>query len=328
MPRMQLAIEKVPVPAHETYLSEVAMTMPPSALSSVVGLLVSSGEQVVEPGIDASLHPLLVPLTQTSDGCITALLRWPTAGGGGSKLPLVRTSSDGQMLTLLADSMENYLLRAAAVADADGAADATPLAELSRDIGFPYEAGAAAAAAGGLPGYVITKVGPFMHEYEGLAQGHITKGSETAALITCERATNVFGAWGRPCAFHARMLASLGRDEEARDKARNALELPLWTLGDDLDEILAIAQTDREQLTARLQIKADGSLTPEQLRQTNGMEQRSPKDIAKDRASYLLDLAVAAPGDFSWESIRAPLAERYREAGMNSVARFVLRGED
>ena len=137
MPRMQLAIEKVPVPAHETYLSEVAMTMPPSALSSVVGLLVSSGEQVVEPGIDASLHPLLVPLTQTSDGCITALLRWPTAGGGGSKLPLVRTSSDGQMLTLLADSMENYLLRAAAVADADGAADATPLAELSRDIGWP-----------------------------------------------------------------------------------------------------------------------------------------------------------------------------------------------
>ena len=97
-PRMQMTIDKVAVPLHDTYLSEVALTMPPAALSSVVGLLVSRGEQVVEPGRDASLHPLLVPLTQSADGCVTGLLRWPAGGGGGSKLPLVKTTSDGQVL--------------------------------------------------------------------------------------------------------------------------------------------------------------------------------------------------------------------------------------
>ena len=94
---MQLAIEKVELPKHEHYLAEVAMIMAPTALTSVVGVLVSRGEEVVEPGCDASLHPLVVPLTRSADGCITGLLRWPAGGGGGSKLPLVRTSTDGQV---------------------------------------------------------------------------------------------------------------------------------------------------------------------------------------------------------------------------------------
>ena len=117
--RMQLAIDAVPVPAHNDFLSEKALTMPPAALGSAAGLLVSRGETLVEPGNDATLHPLLVPLTKSADGCITGLLRWPAGGGGGSKLPLVRTSADGQMLTLLANSVENFVLREAAVADAD-----------------------------------------------------------------------------------------------------------------------------------------------------------------------------------------------------------------
>ena len=328
VPRMQATIEKVAVPAHENYLSEVALTMPPSSLSSMAGLLVSRGEELVEPGLDASMHPLLVPLTKSSDGCITGLLRWPAGGGGGSKLPLVRTTSDGQMLTLLANSMENFLLREAAVADVEGSADAAALAALSRGIGFPYDAGSAAAQAGGLPGFIITKVGPFIHDYESLSKGHMAKGNDMAGLVTCERSQNVFGAWGRPAAFHARTLASIGNDEEARDQARTALELPLWTLGDDLEEVLKISQTERADLLSRLTDRAAGKPSAQELRANNGVDKRSPKDVAKDRASYLLDLAVAKPEEFSWASIRAPLAELYREADMASIARFVLRGEE
>ena len=122
--------------------------MPPAALGSVVGLLMHRGETLVEPGVDATLHPLLVPLTKAADGSITGLLRWPAGGGGGSKLPLVRTTPDGQQLTLLANSVENFVLREAAVADADGSIDAQPLAALSRTNGWPYEKGDAAASPG------------------------------------------------------------------------------------------------------------------------------------------------------------------------------------
>ena len=126
-PRMQMTIDKVAVPLHDSYLSEVALTMPPAALSSVVGLLVSRGEQVVEPGRDASLHPLLVPLTRSADGCVTGLLRWPAGGGGGSKLPLVQTTSNGQVscrfcaATPPITPADQLRLRSLADADADTA---------------------------------------------------------------------------------------------------------------------------------------------------------------------------------------------------------------
>ena len=91
----------------------------------------------------------------------------------------------------------------------------------------------------------------------------------------------------------------------------------------ELDDMLGLAQMERSALVEKLLLKAEGKLTAEQLRAQNGVEQRSPKEIAKDRASYELDLVVAAPEDFSWESARAPLAERYTEADMASIATFV-----
>ena len=53
------------------------------------------------------------------------------------------------------------------------------------------------------------------------------------------------------------------------------------------------------------------------------MEKRTPQQIAKERASYLLDLVVAAPSQYSWASIRPELAELYRQADMPSIANFV-----
>ena len=58
---------------------------------------------------------------------------------------------------------------------------------------------------------------------------------------------------------------------------------------------------ERAQLVEKLRLKADGGLTQQELRMKNNMETRTPQQVAKDRASYLLDLVVAAPSDYSWE---------------------------
>ena len=101
------------------------------------------------------------------------------------------------------------------------------------------------------------------------------------------------------------------------------MELPLWTLGYDVDEVLALACMERETLISNLKLKADGKLTPQQAAQNRGMEQRTPQEIAKDRASYVLDLAVAAPEEYSWEGVRGELAELYEAADMASIGAFV-----
>jgi len=141
--------------------------------------------------------------------------------------------------------------------------------------------------------------------------------------VACERSQQCFGAWGRPLAFHAQVLYDLGRREEARDMARQALEMPLWTLGTPLDQVLAIAERTIDELVDRVQLKADGKLTMEQLRANNGMEERSPQQICKDRATYVMDLVVAAPETHDWTSTRPKLASLYKEAEMGAVASFI-----
>ena len=49
---------------------------------------------------------------------------------------------------------------------------------------------------------------------------------------------------------------------------------------------------------------------------------RSPNQIAMDEADHLLNIVAAGEGD--WDSVREPLAEKYREAGLSAVADFVL----
>ena len=231
-PRMA-AVDLPDLQPHVRYLDEVALTMAPAGMVPAAALLMRRGEELVEPGSDRSLFPLLVPLTRSpADGEITGLLRWPGASGGGTKLPLVRTR--GLQLELLAPCAEHFVARELVLADVDESADVTDLEALeafAAACGIAYERGAAASAPGGLAGYLITKVGPFPQEYERLAAGHLAKGSEQAGLIACERSQQCFGAWGRPFIFHANRLSELGRDEEARDLARQALEMPLWTLG-------------------------------------------------------------------------------------------------
>ena len=64
------------------YLQETARATPPEGLGALATLLCSRGEELCTPGRDASLLPLLVPLTRSpADGAVTGVLRWPTGTG-------------------------------------------------------------------------------------------------------------------------------------------------------------------------------------------------------------------------------------------------------
>ena len=90
-----------------------------------------------------------------------------------------------------------------------------------------------------------------------------------------------------------------------------------------LDEIITIAQSTPEELAATKRLKADGKLTEEELRKNNGYDKRTPQEIAKERASFLLDLVIAAPEAYSYAACRQELAELYTEAEEASLAAFV-----
>jgi hypothetical protein len=93
-----------PLASHEYFLREIALSKPPETLAALADTLVAAGGQLASPTpVVLARHPLLIPLTQDADGCITGLLRWPN---GQSVLPVVRTSTDNNQLTFLAESAD------------------------------------------------------------------------------------------------------------------------------------------------------------------------------------------------------------------------------
>lgn len=195
-----------------------------------------------------NIHPLVIPLGVRAAGGpggggeVVGLLRWPTPTPG-VPLPVVTTGSAGgaaaAQLVHVATSAAQYVHRAAAVADDAGdVRAATALIAATSDSaahGFPPEAvytlGAVAALGMGIERYCLLKVGPFMDLYRGLAAFHAAKADDSSALVTCERAAGAFVGWGAMHVYHSGVLTGMGRALEARDAARAALQLPLWTLG-------------------------------------------------------------------------------------------------
>ena len=51
--------------------------------------------------------------------------------------------------------------------------------------------------------------------------------------------------------------------------------------------------------------------------------QPTPQEVAKERASFLLDLVIASPEAYSYAACRQELAELYTEAEDASLAAFV-----
>lgn len=272
------------------------------------------------------------------EGSVVGLLRWPTPPAGMA-LPVVQCAPDGACLTLLAPSASALVTRALVEADAAGkwsvrdgirAALAPERAGEADKIDGGGGGGAGSYADGdaeksglGVERFLIARVAGFADVYEGLARFHLAKGDAQSALVTCEASARAQGGWGRAHAFHAGMLRELGRATEARDAARFALQLPLWTLPEAgaLADMGAMAGYQDAASLGRIYRRLYEDGRAEEI--AGG---KPPQQVALDRAAWLLDVCVAEGGGAvqgGWAEVREALAGLYDEAEMHDFATFV-----
>ena len=251
------------------FLLDVAGVPAPPRLPALLELLAEDGLLRVDPQETAGLHPLLVPIGRDREGLPVGFLRWPTPGAN-AQMPVVVQDSHG--LRMLAPSTHALL---------EGRVPGRSLAERM-------------------------KIGVAPSFFEDLIDSWRARGDLMAALVTADRATQAFEGWARPLAVRARLLAELGREEEARDGARWSLLQPVWTLGEPFAPIARLA----------------GWVGPIGGAPYRRLAEAPDKPIL-DRAAHLMD-AACADGE-AWDGLRAPLAALYAEAGLHAVARLVGR---
>uniref|UniRef100_A0A7S3EKV4 Uncharacterized protein n=1 Tax=Rhodosorus marinus TaxID=101924 RepID=A0A7S3EKV4_9RHOD len=291
------------------YLEDVANLKAPKYLRSLLDVLEAKGEKIGDPSKRAGLHPFLIPISSDEEGT-TGFLRWPTPPPD-MEVPIVRNAKGEMGLTLLSTGAENFIKRH--MAELDSAAKPA-------DVSVPEELqiaeGEVESLGFGLERYVILKIGPFPDIYEGLTRFHEIKGDMQSALVCAERSGVAFPGWARGHCFHARLLQRFNRNSEARDAARYALQLPLWTLGDSLQEMGQIAgyqdETSLQKIFKRL---------AEDERENEIKDGKPKEQVALDRAAYLMDYTYAAGG--SWDEIKDELAALYNEGMVTDSASFL-----
>lgn len=303
---------------HARYLRDVANAKQPACLKGALHVLKKKGENVVAPRQRAGLHPFLIPLTRTSSGTTTGLLRWPTAPDT-MEMPIARTVPNSLALHLVAPSASAFVARAHASADYAGNVEE---AQAIRTISPEAElvSGEVTRSGMALERFLVLKVDKFPDVFEGLAEFHLAKGDEASALVTCERANTLFPGWASPHVFYAKILKRLGRDCEMRDAARFALQMPLWTMGGtgQVQEMGRLAGYEDDSSLGKIYQRLF-----EDRREKEIEEGKAPQQVALDRAAYFLDWMVAR-GESSWESVDLEqLAELYDEAKLSHIATFV-----
>lgn len=310
----------------------------------------------------------------TRTGRVTALLRWPTppdemplpivrtnpvpndGAQGGAAVngdDRRRRHRRGQRqrqhygrglgVELAANSVDQFLHRDVATRDArgddidgrhaadDAEADAIARVRPPQSI---YRTGAVHEFGHGLERYLALHAGAFPDVYERLAEHHLAKGDSESALVAMERASSLFKGWARSHCYRAVLLQRLGRVQEARDAARLALQLPLWTIGphDSLASVAALAGYREPDSLARIYRR----LADDERREEVAQGGKSAEQVALDRAAFTLDAVIAEAdcgsngndedGDEEeedWETVRERLATLYEEARMPQLAYFV-----
>eukprot|EP00188_Purpureofilum_apyrenoidigerum_P000337 Plantae.Rhodophyta-Purpureofilum_apyrenoidigerum.ctg11419.p1 GENE.Plantae.Rhodophyta-Purpureofilum_apyrenoidigerum.ctg11419~~Plantae.Rhodophyta-Purpureofilum_apyrenoidigerum.ctg11419.p1 ORF type:complete len:329 (+),score=45.68 Plantae.Rhodophyta-Purpureofilum_apyrenoidigerum.ctg11419:219-1205(+) len=296
---------------HAEFLRDYARVMVPQHLESLVKVLEAKNEQIVDPAGRDDFHPFFIPISEGEGGRVTGFLRWPTPPSE-MDIPVVSMNRGEMGVSLLATSSKAFIKRYLAELDS---ASAQPNFQVPDDL--KLKNGSVEDLGMGLERYLVLKVGPFPDLYEGLSRFHELRSDEQSSLICAERSSVAFPGWGRGHAFHCRLLQRIGRHAEAKDAAKYALQLPLWTLGDDLKEISTIAgYQDPTSLTRIFKRLAEDE------RHDEIKGGKPPEQVALDRAAYLLDYTYAE-GKNSWKSIRRSLADLYEAGKAEDVAYFL-----
>uniref|UniRef100_A0A3N7FL26 Cyclin delta-3 n=2 Tax=Populus trichocarpa TaxID=3694 RepID=A0A3N7FL26_POPTR len=280
-------------------------------------MLQTRGETIISPGSKQGLIPLVIPLSENLSGSVTALLRWPTAPPG-MEMPVVDVRKHG--VWLLAKNVDQYMHRILVEEDASNFNESDgELFHAASDVGEKlYRRGDfAESQIANLDGYLLKEVGLFPDVLERKVARHFEQGDHVSAMVTGEFYTkkDLFPGFGRPFVFYAEILKKVGRTSEAKDAARVALKSPWWTLGCAYQEVAGIAQWEDEQIEY---IKERVS---EEGRQEDLKKGKAAAQIALDEAAFLLDLASIKG---TWDNVLERIAECYREAGFDEIARFIL----
>ncbi|CAN6286011.1 unnamed protein product [Urochloa humidicola] len=281
---------------HASFIKEIAATDPPEHLSSLLNVLQARGEKIVSPGSKRGLIPVVVPLSESPAGNLTSLLRWPTAPTG-MEMPVVEVRKHG--LWLLAKNVKQYIHRILVEAD------------------IYADTGADVSASVGEAGEILYTKGDFKESQ--LADLDVYLLKKVSALITGEFYTrDQFPGFGRPFVFNAEILKRVGRTSEAKDSARVALKSPWWTLGCSYEEAAELAGWEDEQIEfIREKVTEEGKR--EDLKKG-----KAPEQVVLDEAAFLMDLACV---DGNWDDVVDRIAECYREAGLDDIAKFIAYRE-
>lgn len=272
----------------------------PARLRAFLALLAGMEGELMDPTDRGELHPLVIPIAREKSGVVVGLLRWPTPDAS-MELPVVRAGTLG--MTLWAGSIDQLLHAELATRDVDGEDSSGLLAAANRDEVL-YQPGWVRESGLPLKAYLLMRVGGLPHLYEELALGHQEKGDTMSAAITAERSGSAAPGWARPQAFLSRLMAKQGRPEPAREAARAALTLPLWTLGMPFEEVAERAGWSSPFKADPYRILAEDESKP-----------------PLDRAAHWMD--VWAIEQRPWSELRPTLSSLYREAGMEDLADFV-----
>ncbi|KAF7828706.1 protein IN CHLOROPLAST ATPASE BIOGENESIS, chloroplastic-like isoform X2 [Senna tora] len=310
---------------HVAFVKDVAASQPPQHLSQLLNVLKTRGETIVSPGARQGLIPLAIPLTKSSSGSVTALLRWPTAPTG-MEMPVVDVNKHG--VRLLAKSVDQFIHRILVEEDAKNSQERNDeLFFASADAGEKlYRKGdLAESKISNLDVYLLKKVGLFPDILERKVMRHFEEGDHIMFVLQCKVSALVTGefytkkehfpGFARPYVFNAEVLLRVGRNVEAKDAARGALKSPWWTLGCKYEDVANIAQWDDEQ------IEYIKEKVTEEGRQEDIKKGKAPVQVVLDEAAFLLDLASI---DGTWDDYLERIAKCYEEAGLHDIARFIL----
>jgi hypothetical protein len=323
---------------YSVFLKDVACTAAPTRLATLLTLLDMQGEEVLSPKtVDRkSLNPFLIPLSRNpSTGTMTCYIRWPTQKED-MDLQLVKTTEVG--IALLAMGTDQYCHRIVAEMDFYGRENTAkaismlngpgPALYNSGDYVPLLKSGKFASITDDdlrlvLDRFLLTKVGAFPDCFERLSSAFLKTGADVSALVTCERAVSIFYGWGHPLLWHANLLAGIaGRESEARDCARAAFGMPIWTVASDMKQLDSLAKlagfTGAPILGEMHAFRANDPRTDEVG------EGLSPCQVTLDQAAHLMDAVALGAVEGGWAEARGKLADKYREGGYPAMADFIL----
>uniref|UniRef100_A0A7N0ZRK5 Cyclin delta-3 n=1 Tax=Kalanchoe fedtschenkoi TaxID=63787 RepID=A0A7N0ZRK5_KALFE len=306
-----------PGSGHFSFIKDVAVANPPEHLNNLLKVLEMKGGTIVSPGCKSGLIPLAIPLSENQSGAITALLRWPTAPAG-MELPVVEVRKHG--VWLLAKNVDQFIHRILVEEDANNSDESGAVLYGASSVAGQklYKRGDfVESQLANLDTYLLKKVGLFPDVLERKVMRHFETGDQVSALITGEFYTkkDLFPGFGRPFVFNAEIMMRVGRTSEAKDSARIALKSPWWTLGCAYEEAAKLAQWEDEQ------IEYIKERVTEEGRQEDLKKGKAIAQIALDEAAFLLDLASV---DGTWDDYLDRIADCYKEAGLEEMARFLL----